>query len=133
VRDPDLQKGQLDFALHQFLSRVKKYEPLGLQTQYGVAALAVVANNLPSTSQCKPETWMEQCRDRGSETRVVDCMLDRYVQGACRNSAAASKRRRDVIEEVFKDHKNELYKEPDLTALEQCSDKWGLGSGAHSK
>jgi hypothetical protein len=134
VRDPELQTAQLDFAMHQFLERVAMYQPLGLKTQYGVVALAVVANNLRSTSQCKPENWMQQCKDpRKSEAQVVDCMLDKYVQGACRNSAAASKRRGHVIEEVFKDHKSELYEAPDLAALEKCSNKWGLGSGAHPK
>jgi hypothetical protein len=133
VRDPDLQKAQLDFAMHQFLGRVAKYQPLELKTQYGVVALAVVGNNLLGTPQCKPANWMQQCKDRGTEARVVDCMLDKYVQGACRGSTDGSKRRRAVIEEVFTNHKDELYKAPDLAAIEQCSNKWGQSSGAHPK
>lgn len=131
VRDPDLQKAQLDFALHQFLGRVARFQRLELKTQYGLVSMAVVANNLRPTAQCQPETWKQQCRDRSSEPQVVDCMLDKYVQGACRGSAAASKRRRDVIEEVFRGHKEELYTTPDLTAIERCSSKWGQSSGAH--
>lgn len=131
VRDPDLQKGQLDFALHQFLGRIARFQRLGLRTQYGLVAMAVVANNLRGTSQCKPETWMQQCKDNGSEARVVECMLDKYVQSACRGSADASKRRREAIEQVFRNHKDDLYTTPDLTAVERCSTKWGQGSGVH--
>jgi len=131
VRDPELQRGQLDFAVHQFLSRVARYETLGLKTQYGVVAMAVVANNLRSTPQCKPATWMQQCKNHESEPQVVDCMLDKYVQGACRGSADGSRRRREVIQKVFRDHKSDPYTTPDLTAIEDCSSKWGQSSGAH--
>jgi hypothetical protein len=131
VRDPDLQKGQLDFALHQFNKRVARFQDLGLKTQYGVVSMAVVANNLRRDSQCKPETWLQECKDRGIESQVVDCMLDKYVQRACRGSKDGTKRRRDEIEQVFRNQKNDLYSAPELGAIEKCSSKWGQSSGAH--
>ena len=132
VRDPDLQKGQLEFALHQFAERITRFQRLGLKTQYGLVSMAVVANNLRPSSGCKPENWMQECKSRGSEAQIVNCMLDKYVQGACRGGHSdATKRRRDVIEQVFRNHKEDLYKQPELSAIEGCSTKWGQSSGVH--
>jgi hypothetical protein len=132
VRDPDLQKGQLEFALHQFAGRITRFQRLGLKTQYGLVSMAVVANNLRPSSGCKPENWMQECKSRGSEAQIVDCMLDKYVQGACRGGHSdATKRRRDVIEQVFQNHKDDLYNNPEVSAIESCSSKWGQSSGVH--
>lgn len=131
VRDPELQKGQLEFALHQFAKRIEKAQRLGLKTQYGLVSMAVVANNLRAGSKCRPETWMQECKSRGTEAQIVDCMLDKYLQGACRGSSDGTKRRRDLIEKVFQNYKNDLYNEPELSAIESCSSKWGQSSGVH--
>jgi len=132
VRDPDLQKGQLEFAFHQFLKRIERFQRLGLQTQYGLVSMAVVANNLRGSSDCKPETWKQECQSHGSEAQVVDCMLDKYVEHACRGGhKEATQRRRDQIEEVFQNHKDDLYNKPELSAIESCTGKWGQSSGVH--
>jgi hypothetical protein len=132
VQDPDLQKGQLELALRQYAKRIKRFRSLGLHTQYGLVALAVVANNLPNRPACKPAIWKQQCQTRrGTEAEVVDCMMQKYVEGACRNSAEGARRRAQEIEQVFRNHKNELYQEPDLHAIVACSMRWGQGSGAH--
>jgi hypothetical protein len=132
IRDPDLQKGQLELALRQYMKRIERFRSLGLRTQYGLVALAVVANNLPNRPACKPATWKQQCQTRrGTEAEVVDCMMQKYVEGACRNSAAGARRRAREIEQVFRNHKNELYQEPDVQAIVACSMRWGQGSGAH--
>jgi hypothetical protein len=131
VRDSDLQKGQLEFAFHQFTQRIERFQHLNLKTQYGLVAMAVVANNLLPSSECKPENWMKECKNRGSEAQIVDCMLDQYVEGACRGHKENSQRRRDVIEQVFRNHKDDLYDTPELSAIESCSTKWGQSSGVH--
>jgi hypothetical protein len=132
VHDPDLQKGQLEFALHQFAGRIVRFQRLGLKTQYGLVSMAVVPNNLFPSPECKPENWMQECESGGNETQIVDCMLDKYVQSACRcGHRDAAKRRQDVIEQVFRNHKDDLYNDPELNAIESCSSKWGQSSGAH--
>ena len=137
VRDPDLQKGQLEFALQQFSERIRMFQGLGLglglKTQYGLVSMAVVANNLHlERSECRPKNWMQECKSRGTEPQIVDCMLDKYVQGACRGGDDnAAKRRRDVIDQVFRNHKDDLYYSPELSAIESCSSKWGQSSGVH--
>lgn len=131
VRDPDLQKGQLEFVLHQFAKRIEKFQHLGLKTEYGLVSMAVVANNLRPKSECKPENWIHECKSRGSETQIVDCMLDKYVQGECRGSPDGTKRRRAVIEKVFRNQKDDLYNKPELSAIESCSTKWGQSSRLH--
>jgi len=131
VRDPDLQKGQLEFAFHEYTKRIEKAQRLGLKTQYGLVSMAVVENNLRAGSECRPETWMQECKSRGPEAQIVDCMLDRYLQGACRGSSSGTKRRRELIEKVFLNDKDDLYKNPELSAIESCSSNWGKGSGAH--
>lgn len=131
VRDRDLQKGQLEFALRQYAERIAKFQRLRLKTQYGRVSMAVVANNLRGGSQCKPETWMQQCKSRNSEAAIVDCMLEKYVEAGCRGSTENSNRRREAIERVFRDHKNDEYNPPDPSAIENCTSKWGQSSGVH--
>lgn len=131
LRDPDLQKGQLEFAFRQFTERIEKFQRLGLKTEYGLVSMAVVANNLRRSPECKPENWMQECKSRGSEAQIVDCMLDKYVHGACRGKRENTQRRRDVIEKVFRNHKDDLYNTPELSAIESCSTKWGQSSGVH--
>jgi hypothetical protein len=132
VRDPDLQKGQLEFALHQFSERIEKFQDLGLQTQYGLVSMAVVANNLRGSAECNPVKWKQECQSHGSEAQIVDCMLDKYVQNACRGGhREAAQRRRNQIEQVFQNHKDDPYSKPELSAIENCSSKWGQSSGVH--
>jgi hypothetical protein len=132
VRDPNLEKGQLELALRQYVSRIARFRGLGLKTQYGLVSLAVVANNLPNRPECRPATWKQQCQDQRNEAELVDCMMQKYVDGACRNSTEGARRRAHDIQQVFQDDKNTLYREPDLLAIEACSTHWGQGSGAHA-
>lgn len=132
VKDPEFQKGQLEFALRQYKARINKFQNMGLRSQYGLVSMAVIANNLRKTPECKPEIWQQECKDHGNEVLIVDCMLDKYVEGNCRGSTEGTRRRRNEIEQVFLNHKDDIYIEPELGAIESCSIKWGEGSGVRS-
>jgi hypothetical protein len=108
VSDPYLQKGQLKLALEMYHSRIKRFQSLGLRTEYGIVALAVVANNLRKDRACQPPTWKKQCQGRGDESAVVDCMMQKYVQGVCRHSARGTQGRANQIAQLFQDHKKDV-------------------------
>ena len=75
VKDDDFQKAQVDVALGEYEARLRRYSDLGLKTEYGNTALAVLANNLRNTEARRPATWKRRCAAQTDETRLVDCML----------------------------------------------------------
>ncbi len=132
VNDPAMQKVQLGEAVRQFLARIKRFRSLGLKTQYGLVAMAVVANNLRHAEGCQPAKWKAACADKGSEGAMVDCMLDQYAENACRHTKEGSISRAKVIKKVFEGHKEAAYGEPDVAKIAACSDKWGQSSGSRA-
>jgi hypothetical protein len=132
VTDPGMQKAQLKLAINQFLARINRFKSLGLHTQYGLVAMAVVANNLRGVAACRPATWKQKCADKGSEGEMVDCMLDEYAENACRHTKSGSQGRAREIKKVFEGHKSARYESPDVARIAACSSKWGSGSGSRS-
>jgi hypothetical protein len=137
VRDPELQKTQLKLALRQYTERINHIRQLGLKTEYGLVSLAVVKNNLKDGEkhpECSPTKWKQQCQNRGSEAEVVDCMMQKYVDGTCRGndkpgSDRGTRNRFKSIEDTFRNHKDDPYREPSPSAIEGCSTRWGQTSG----
>ena len=123
--DGAMQKAQLKLAIRQYLSRISRYRSLGLRTQYGLVAMAVVANNLKSKPECRPATWKQKCSGEGDEGAVVDCMLHEYAENACRHDLSGSRGRANLIKSIFSGHKSDRYEEPDADRIASCSSKWG--------
>jgi hypothetical protein len=124
--DADFQKAQLDMVLQTYEVRLKRFAGLGLKTEYGNTAMAVVANNLLNNEACRPATWKKECADRAADEReLVDCMLDRYVANACRGSANGSIERRDAIKKIFQGAATSPLIHPTADALHACSTRWG--------
>ena len=132
VTDPDMQKVQLALAVKQYQQRIARFKPLGLKTQYGLVAMAVVANNLRSTPGCKPATWKQKCAGKADEGAMVDCMLHEYGENACRHTKEGSISRAKTIMKTFEGHKNDRYSDPDVSGIAACSTQWGSGSGSRA-
>jgi hypothetical protein len=126
VIDPDLQKVQLEILIDEYKQRIVRYSKLGLKTEYGLASMAVVSNNLAKGAACKPETWKDQCAGFAKESDMVDCMLEKYVENNCRRSN--TKERYNEIQAVYRDKKDLLYTPPNLKNLTSCSTNWGKTS-----
>ena len=91
----------------------------------GNTAMAVVANNLLRSDVCRPETWLKACGGQTDEIKLVDCMLDRYVENSCRGSSRGSQERAKVIKEVFSGATPSENVHPTSEAVISCSTSWG--------
>jgi len=120
------QKAQVDHALREYETRLARFSHLGLKTEYGNIALAVVANNLVSKSSCRPDAWKQACAGKPNETELVRCMLERYVDNKCRGSLQGSRRRADAINAVFAGLPESSNIHPTAEAIISCSDQWGV-------
>ncbi|MGX7703636.1 hypothetical protein [Methylobacterium sp. Gmos1] len=124
----EFQKSQAEVALAAYDRRLAKFADLGLTTEYGNTALAVVSNNLRRGAQCRPKTWITACAGIRDETKKVDCMLDRYAAGACRGTKRASLERVKSIKSAFKNTTPGHTVHPTIDAVVGCTDKWGKQS-----
>jgi len=66
LKTAEFQRAQVDYALKQYEKR------LGLKTEYGNTAMAVVANNLLRNEACRRETWKKVCAGQSDETKLLD-------------------------------------------------------------
>jgi len=128
LKNADFQKAQVDYALSQYEERLERYKSLGLQTEYGNTAMAVVGNNLVDTAVCKPAAWKAKCAGKPDEKTLVACMLEQYAKNACRGSLKGSRDRVTVINKVFADAPASTNIHPTADAIVGCSDKWGTSS-----
>lgn len=124
----DFQKAQVDHALNEYENRLTRFKNLGLKTEYGNTAMAVVANNLVPTKSCRPETWKKTCAGKADETKIVQCMLEQYVSNKCRGSLSGSRNRADAINKVFAGAQPSQNIHPTVEAVTSCSDKWGTSN-----
>jgi hypothetical protein len=126
IRTGDFQKAQVDLALEQYEARLKRFSDLGLRTEFGNTAMAVLANNLLNTSACRPATWKSICAGQADETKLVNCMLDQYVKNACRGgSVQTSRDRADAIRAVFAGSNPSGNIHPTAEQIISCSADWG--------
>jgi hypothetical protein len=123
----EYQKAQVEYALKQYEKRLARFSNLGLKTEYGNTAMAVVANNLLRNEDCRPETWKNVCAAQPDETQVVQCMLRQYANNGCRGSLRGSKERMIAINKVFAGAQPSGNIHPTADAIISCSDNWGRG------
>ena len=121
----EFQKAQVDYALQQYEKRLARFAHLGLRTEYGNTAMAVVANNLLPKEACRPETWKQGCADQPDETKLVQCMLQQYANNSCRGSSRGSTERMTVINRVFAGAQPSQNVHPTADAIISCSASWG--------
>lgn len=121
----EFQQAQVSVALDDYEHRLKRFAGLGLQTEYGNIAMLTVANNLVKSDACTPAAWKAACAGRPDEKAVVDCMLDRYVEHACRGSPEGSARRRDDIKRTFAGASGSGIVHPTREAVIACAASWG--------
>jgi hypothetical protein len=124
LKAADFRKAQMDYALAEYEKRLARYTNLGLKTEYGNVAIAVLANNLKGTAGCKPSAWKEACRGKADERILVDCMLQQYVQNECRGSLRGTRSRFESIKAVFATDKDSEVIHPAASAVEQCVGDW---------
>jgi hypothetical protein len=125
IEDAEFQKAQIDVALRQYEARIKRFAGLGLRTEYGNTAMAVVANNLVDKTLCRPASWKATCAGQADETKLVDCMLEQYVSNACRGTSPGSRDRVNAIKKIFAGASPGANIHPTADAIIACSDKWG--------
>jgi hypothetical protein len=125
VNDPDFEKSQVDVALNIYEERLKRYASLGLKTEFGNTAMAVVANNLKNNNNCRPAFWKQQCAHNKEEGNLVNCMLDQYVIYACRGSRKGSEERRAAIKKMFINQKLSAIIHPPVDDVIACTTRWG--------
>lgn len=128
LSEADFQKAQVDLALRAYEARLKRFASLGLKTEYGNIAMAVVANNLLNNERCRPASWKISCSPQENENKLVDCMLDKYVANACRGSSRGSKERADAIKKIFDDALPSTALHPSPDEITGCSAKWGVAT-----
>jgi len=128
IKTADFQKAEVDVALAAYETRIRRLAGLGLKTEYGNTALAVLANNLRPGSACRPETWKKACAGQPDETRLVDCMLDQYARHSCRGTPDGSLKRVKAIKAVFAGVEPSENIHPTAEAVISCSDRWGRAS-----
>lgn len=121
----DFRKAQMDYALAEYEKRLARYSHLGLKTEYGNTAIAVLANNLKGTASCRPSAWKDACKGRADERNLVDCMLEQYVKNECRGSLRGSRSRSDSIKAAFASDKDSAVIHPTASAVERCVADWG--------
>ena len=127
LKMPEFQKAQAEFALSQYESRISVFASLGLKTEFGNTAMAVVANNLRSGENCRPATWKKVCSTQPDENKLVECMLDQYSRNECRGgNPGGARKRADAIREIFKGAAPSENIHPSVDAVIGCSDKWGI-------
>jgi hypothetical protein len=127
LRMSEFQKAQAEFALSQYEARIADFATLGLKTEFGNTAMAVVANNLRSGENCRPATWKKACSAQPDENKIVECMLDQYAQNECRGgNPGGARKRADAIGEIFKGATPSENIHPSVEAVIGCSDKWGM-------
>ncbi|MDR5754894.1 MULTISPECIES: hypothetical protein [unclassified Caballeronia] len=126
LQDPDFKKAELDVALRTYRTRLKKYAPLGLKSEYGNVAMFTVGNNLRPVSQCEPTAWKAACigKDRG-EPAVVDCMLKIYADNGCRGTGTREEANARVkaIQERYKDRRDVPLASISTDAIYECASK----------
>jgi hypothetical protein len=126
IRTADFQKAEVDFALAQYENRIKRFAALGLETEYGNTAMAVLANNLVGSAACQPATWKNACAGQPDETRMVDCMLDQYAKNSCRGGTKQSSEDRvKAIKAVFAGAAPSENIHPTADDVISCSNSWG--------
>lgn len=125
LRTAELQQAQAIQALATYEQRLKRFASLGLQTEYGNVAMVVVANNLLNNQDCRPAAWKAACAGQPDEKRLVDCMLDRYVEHECRGSRSGSESRRADIKRLFGAAAEAGIVHPTAQAVIACSADWG--------
>ena len=128
IKRGDFQKAEVDFALSQYENRIKRFAGLGLKTEYGNTAMAVLANNLRNVTACKPATWKKVCAGQPDETKMVDCMLDQYAKNSCRGNKSNSEERVKAIKAVFAGAAPSENIHPTADAVISCSNSWGTAS-----
>lgn len=126
VKAASFQKAQAVVALATYEGRLRRYAQLGLKTEYGNTAMAVVGNNLLKSSACKPTRWKATCAAKKEEKELVDCMLDEYVKHTCRGSERGSKERRDAIKAIFAGASPSTNLHPTSEQVLACSSRWGV-------
>jgi hypothetical protein len=129
IKTADFQKAEVDFALSQYENRIKRFSDLGLKTEYGNTAMAVLANNLLGIAACQPATWKKVCAGQPDETKMVDCMLDQYAKNSCRGGTKQSSEDRvKAIKAVFAGAAPSENIHPTADAVISCSNSWGTAS-----
>lgn len=124
LKTAEFRQAQMDYALAEYEKRLSRYASLGLKSEYGNTAIAVVANNLKRTEACKPSAWKDACKAKADEKSLVDCMLQQYLKNACRGTARASLSRVESIKAVFAKGGNSGIVHPTAPAIEQCVADW---------
>ncbi|UVO28141.1 hypothetical protein [Bradyrhizobium arachidis] len=124
LKTVEFRKAQMDYALAEYELRLARYASLGLKTEFGNTAMAVVANNLRRTQSCQPVVWKEACKAKADEWDMVNCMLDQYVKGTCRGSLRGSLSRVASIRAVFPKDERGGTVHPTASAVEQCVADW---------
>jgi len=125
LKTAEFQKAQIDQALKEYEQRIERAANLGLKTEYGTTAMAVVANNLRPNESCRPETWKKACTGQSDETELVRCMLQQYAKNSCRGSLRGSRSRMDAINKVFAGAPPSTTIPPTADAVFSCSGNWG--------
>ena len=125
LRTADFQKAQLTVALATYERRLKNFASLGLRSEYGNVAMAVIGNNLIDTPECQPKTWKAACAGRADEKSTVDCMLELYEKNACRGSESGSEDRVEAIKLAFHSTSDTGLVHPFPDAVIACSANWG--------
>ena len=128
LRTPEFQKAQAEFAFSQYEARIAVFATLGLKTEFGNTAMAVVANNLRrGVENCRPTTWKKACSGQPDENKLVECMLDQYAKNECRGgNPGGARKRADAIREIFRGAALSENVHPSVEAVIGCSDKWGV-------
>jgi hypothetical protein len=129
IKTADFQKAEVDFALTEYENRLKRFADLGLKTEYGNTAMAVLANNLVDKAACRPATWKKVCAGQPDETKMVDCMLDQYAKNRCRGGTQKSSDDRvKAIKAVFAGAAPNENIHPTADDVISCSNSWGTAS-----
>jgi hypothetical protein len=126
IATADFQKAEVDVALADYERRIKRHASLGLKTEYGNTAMAVLANNLLDKPACRPATWKKVCAAEADETKMVDCMLEQYAKNACRGGTVQSSEGRvKAIKAVFAGAAPSENLHPTAAEVISCSNSWG--------
>ena len=123
LKTPEFRKAQMDYALGEYEQRLARYAYLGLKTEYGNTAMAVLANNLKRTASCKPSAWKAACIGATDERKLVDCMLEQYARNECRGSLRGSRSRVSSLRAVFSQETSAVI-HPAASTVEQCVADW---------
>ena len=125
VTSAEFQKTELQTALDAYESRIAGLARLGLQTEYGIVAMATVENGLKGGAACQLETWKRACGVM-PEAKLVHCMLDQYAVHECRGGQpGAAAERRDAINRQFVGAASGAIIHPTADQVTSCSTAWG--------